>query len=174
MHCTVHCTEVMRSYTPIPILCPPCPVLSYPIPSGDLVQGSQMRLKKLSGDLSCLSRIMALVATLKCGLSDPERALLESYLCPDLQGGGGAGGGSDQGCEEAMDASLTYLLKTSLAKNAKENAIIHSSALEVWRDIPKHSCCAALCCCDCNSFATDCTKTPCPAISCSVLAPDAL
>jgi PTHB1 C-terminus len=104
------------------------------------VQGSQTRLKKLSGDLSCLSRIMALVATLKCGLSDPERFLLESYLCPDLQGGGGAGGGSDQGCEEAMDASLTYLLKTSLAKNAKENAIIHSSALEVRLDILINSC----------------------------------
>lgn len=113
------------------------------------MQGSQTRLKKLTGDLSCLSRIMALVATLKCGLSDPERVLLESYLCPDLQGGGGAGGGSDQGCEEAMDASLTYLLKTSLAKNAKENAIIHSSALEVWHDmawrnIPRTSYCNAM------------------------------
>lgn len=119
--CTVICTKA----------------ISYPASAltvGDMVQGSQTRLKKLSGDLSCLSRIMALVATLKCGLSDPERVLLESYLCPDPQGGGGAGGGSDQGCEEAMDASLTYLLKTSLAKNAKENAIIHSSALEVWHD----------------------------------------
>ena len=97
------------------------------------MQESQTRLKKLSGDLGCLSRIVALLATLKCGLSEAERGLLESYFCPDLQGGGGSGGGgvTDQGWEETMDASLTFLLKTALAKNVKESATLPNSALDV-------------------------------------------
>ena len=100
------------------------------------MQDSQTRLKKLSGDLACLSRIVAFIATLKCSLSEAERGLLESYLCPDLQGGGGTGGGgiTDQGWEETMDASLTFLLKTALAKNAKDSATLPNSALEV-RDL---------------------------------------
>jgi Bardet-Biedl syndrome 9 protein len=41
----------------------------------------------------------------------------------------------DQGWEETMDASLTYLLKTSLAKNAKESATLPNSALDMPSEV---------------------------------------
>ena len=94
------------------------------------MQDCQTRLKRQSGDLACLSRTIALLATLKCGLNDAERALLESYLCPE-GAEGGASGITEQGLEETMDASLTYLLKTALAKNMKESATLSNTALEV-------------------------------------------
>jgi hypothetical protein len=94
------------------------------------VQDSQTKLKRQSGDLACLSRTVVLLATLKCGLSDAERALLESYLCPE-GGEEGASGITEQGLEETMDASLTYLLKTALAKNTKESATLSNTTLEV-------------------------------------------
>ena len=94
------------------------------------MQDSQTKLKRQSGDLACLSRTVVLLATLKCGLSDAERALLESYLCPE-GGEGGASGITEQGLEETMDATLTYLLKTALAKNTKESATLSNTTLEV-------------------------------------------
>jgi PTHB1 C-terminus len=36
-----------------------------------------------------------------------------------------------KGWEESVDTALTYLLKTSLAKNAKETAILPATAIEV-------------------------------------------
>ena len=53
------------------------------------------------------------MCALKFGLSPDERSLLESHLCPNLTEG------SEQGWEETVEASLTYLLKTSLAKAFK-------------------------------------------------------
>jgi PTHB1 C-terminus len=103
------------------------------------VQDSQTKLKRQSGDLACLSRTVVLLATLKCGLSDAERVLLESYLCPE-GGEGGASGITEQGMEETMDASLTYLLKTALAKNTKESATLSNTTLEVRLR------CAVVCC----------------------------
>lgn len=96
----------------------------------DTVQESQRRVGRLMGDLTCASRLITLLATMRCGLSQQERLLLDSFLCPQLEEGLG---GEQGGWEELVDASLTYLLKTSLAKNVKETASLPGGALEVGR-----------------------------------------
>ena len=94
------------------------------------MEASQKLLQKLTGDLSCLSRIIVVLATIKCDLNDMDKNLLESCLCPN-SGGAGTGGILDQGFQETADASLTFLLKTSLAKNAKASATLSNSVLDV-------------------------------------------
>ena len=96
--------------------------------TSDTVQESQRRVGRLMGDLTCASRLITLLATMRCGLSPQERLLLDSFLCPQLEEGLG---GEQGGWEELVDASLTYLLKTSLAKNVKETASLPGGALEV-------------------------------------------
>lgn len=66
-----------------------------------------------------------LLAGLRFSLTQQERRLLESYFCV------GFVDTNEQGWEETMDLSLTFLLKTSLAKSAKETTTLTSSALEV-------------------------------------------
>jgi len=96
------------------------------------VQDSQRRLGRLMGNITCVSRLVALLATMRCGLSAAERQLLETFFCPELQegGGGGAADGGGNGWEELVDASLTYLLKTALAKTAKEGTSLPGAALD--------------------------------------------
>ena len=93
---------------------------------------------------------MVLHAGMKFGLSAPDRALLQSYLCPCIAnnndeasggdissnnggggGGGGGGNGSAHGWEEVVDAAVTHLLKTSLSKNSKDSASLAVGAIEV-------------------------------------------
>ena len=102
--------------------------------TSDGVQESQRRVGRLMGDLSCASKLITLLATMRCGLSPQERLVLDSFLCPQLEEGLG---GEQGGWEELVDASLTYLLKTSLAKNVKDTASLPAGALEV-RDSPWH------------------------------------
>ena len=98
------------------------------ITTSDTVQESQRRVGRLMGDLTNASRLITLLATMRCGLSPQERLILDSFLCPQLEEGLG---GEQSGWEELVDASLTYLLKTSLAKNVKETASLPGGALEV-------------------------------------------
>lgn len=79
----------------------------------DKVQGLQEKLKRYSVSLDVLIRGMALLAALKFRLTPEERSLLESHLCPNIVEG------TEQGWEETIDASLTFLLKTNLAKVVK-------------------------------------------------------
>ena len=58
--------------------------------------------------MEVMSRMIALLAALRFGLSFEERTILETYLCPQLKEG------TEQGWEETVDASLTYLLKVSI------------------------------------------------------------
>ena len=81
-------------------------------------------------ELTSASKLMALLSYLKFGMNPMEFELLESYLCPDLAEG------VDQGWEEVVDASLTYLLRTSLAKNVKDSVLI-SHQLEPLEDVER-------------------------------------
>jgi Bardet-Biedl syndrome 9 protein len=63
--------------------------------------------------LESLCRGIAMLSALKFGLSSEERSMLESHLCPNISEG------TEQGWEETVEASLTYLLKTCLAKAVK-------------------------------------------------------
>ena len=92
--------------------------------TGDSIQEDQTRLSRVRNDLTCLGRLLVLFLRLQTDLSSPELALLEAHLCP-------AGPESDeQGWEEQVDASLTFLLKTVLAKTARESVPLPASALD--------------------------------------------
>jgi Bardet-Biedl syndrome 9 protein len=91
---------------------------------GEQVTLLKRRIAQLALELECGSKLVALLAYLKFKLSPMEHQLFESYLCPDLSES------TEQGWEEVVEASLTYLLKTALAKNAKESALV-TNALEM-------------------------------------------
>jgi hypothetical protein len=69
------------------ILSSPLSTSNPPLLSGDSVEDGQEKLRKLSGDLSCLSRLVVLLAGLKFNMSTAERKLLESHMCPDIRDG---------------------------------------------------------------------------------------
>ena len=72
--------------------------------------------------LQARSRLIALLVTLKFRhLTPADRVVLENHLCPLTQEGMCE---DSHGWEETVDASLTYLLKTVLAKNAKDAATL--------------------------------------------------
>ena len=78
--------------------------------------------------LQARGRLLALLVSLKFRhLTPADRAVLENHLCPLAQEGMCE---DSHGWEETVDASLTYLLKTALAKNAKDAATLPDS-LEV-------------------------------------------
>lgn len=58
-------------------------------------------------------------------------SLLEAYLCPNLNDG------LDQGWEETVEASMTYLLKTCLAKTIKENVSLNNTTIEIPNSIDR-------------------------------------
>lgn len=97
---------------------------------GDQVQEQQALLRKQAVNLECLSRLLALLTAARFDMEANEEKLLESYLCPEFRDG------AEQGWEETVDASLTYLLKTSMAKNAKDTASL-SSQIEMPDDTDK-------------------------------------
>lgn len=87
----------------------------------DAVEEHQHSLRMLFTELECLSRLLALLATLRYDLNPMEHQALESYLCPNMSEG------EELGWEEVVEASVTYLLKTTLAKNTKEYAPVQQN-----------------------------------------------
>lgn len=96
---------------------------------GDSVQDNQYRLLAVSNDLHCLSKLIVQIVGLKFGMSFADRKILENCFCI------GFIDSLDQGWEETVDLSLTFLLKTSLAKTAKESTTLTTSAIEMPSDI---------------------------------------
>ena len=97
---------------------------------GEQVSELKAKIKRFSMELESGSKLVALLCYLKFQLSPLEHQHLESYLCPDLAEA------TDQGWEEVVEASLTYLLKTALAKNVKDSAVI-SQQLEMPENVEK-------------------------------------
>lgn len=91
----------------------------------DTIEVNQNLLRRMMVELEGFSRVLALMTALKYGLTYAERDLLGSYLCPQITEG------SDQGWEETVNAAVTYLLKTSLARNVKESASLSGTSLEM-------------------------------------------
>jgi Bardet-Biedl syndrome 9 protein len=81
--------------------------------TSDTVEELKELIHRKTDSFDVLGRGLAFLCTLKFGLSPQERLLLESHLCPNLCEA------TDQGWEETVEASMTYLLKTSLAKSYK-------------------------------------------------------
>ena len=71
--------------------------------------------------VSCLSRLLVQVTALRLDLPAASRVLLEAYLCTSFrETSGGSDEHSGTGWEEQVDAAMTFLLKTLLAKQPKE------------------------------------------------------
>ena len=94
----------------------------------DSVEDTQSSLLKSSILLQSSARLTALLVSLKCELDPDERSMLESHLCPNLVEG------NEHGWEETVDASMTYLLKTSLATDGRETVAL-SATLDTQVDL---------------------------------------
>lgn len=87
---------------------------------GNEVEQCQKVLRQKSSRLSTVTCLMLMLMRYRFGLDDDNYTVLEGHLSPiidDLQSG-------DQGWEERTDAAMTHLLRTCLAKNAKESASV--------------------------------------------------
>ncbi|CAM9736061.1 unnamed protein product, partial [Hapterophycus canaliculatus] len=82
----------------------------------DGVERAQGRLIASAASLGCAARLVALLAQHRFQLPQKDHALLLAHLHPDVSDT------EDQGWEESVDAAMTHLLRTSLAKVAKESA----------------------------------------------------
>lgn len=102
---------------------------------GDAAQELQGRIRRISNDLHCATRLVCLHASLISPangaqtMSAAERKQLEAHFCVSLTES------VEQGWEESVDLSLTYLLKTALAKNQKDSVALTSTAIELPSDI---------------------------------------
>ncbi|XP_071490439.1 protein PTHB1-like [Diadema antillarum] len=94
------------------------------------VDENQKALVRCSMGLSCATSIITALLTLMHGLSETEREILEMSLSSQVQCDG------EQGWEETVDASVTNLLRTCLAKTAKDQAI-NPAPLTMTTDISK-------------------------------------
>eukprot|EP00741_Cyanophora_paradoxa_P025557 tig00000383_g24662.t1 len=74
----------------------------------------QRSLKEAAGRLSVATRLVCLLVKLRFGLDEENAKQLEAHLTPVVADT------PDQGWEECVEAAMTQLLRTALAKNAKE------------------------------------------------------
>eukprot|EP00640_Fibrocapsa_japonica_P007118 CAMPEP_0113940832 /NCGR_PEP_ID=MMETSP1339-20121228/6885_1 /TAXON_ID=94617 /ORGANISM="Fibrocapsa japonica" /LENGTH=159 /DNA_ID=CAMNT_0000944793 /DNA_START=137 /DNA_END=616 /DNA_ORIENTATION=- /assembly_acc=CAM_ASM_000762 len=85
------------------------------------VEGVQKRLKLAANALSCTTYLILMLIRYRFGLDDKNYDMLEAHFCPQVNDC------AEQGWEEIVDASMTYLLRTVLAKNVKETAVVQQS-----------------------------------------------
>ena len=62
---------------------------------------------------------------MKYALHPTDMQLLDTYLCPEVRDN------TEQGYEEWMEINITYLLKSCLNKNNKENIVLNNIVLEM-------------------------------------------
>ena len=95
--------------------------------SGEQVDNMTRELEKSGANLSCIVRLLLMLARLSLTITEEELDKLECALTPVLQSG------QEQGWEETTDAGLTFLLRTALAKPGREN----QGATPISLDYPK-------------------------------------
>mmetsp|Transcript_22638 Transcript_22638/g.70294 ORF Transcript_22638/g.70294 Transcript_22638/m.70294 type:complete len:843 (+) Transcript_22638:343-2871(+) len=97
-----------------------------------LLEGTFQQLNRLGGEvaecqeslrqhatlLACGCQVIIMLIRYRFNLDDESFEMLSSYLSPVVETVG------EQGWEECTDASMTHLLRTSLAKNAKEQTAV--------------------------------------------------
>uniref|UniRef100_A0A7S2WDC7 PTHB1 N-terminal domain-containing protein n=1 Tax=Rhizochromulina marina TaxID=1034831 RepID=A0A7S2WDC7_9STRA len=97
---------------------------------GHRVEEAQRRLKRAANALSCTTGLVLLLIQFCFALGEEDMEVLRTFLTPQVQDN------VDQGWEEQVDAALTHLLKTSLAKTAKEASML-AQPLSMPRDTSK-------------------------------------
>uniref|UniRef100_A0A7S2G715 PTHB1 N-terminal domain-containing protein n=1 Tax=Octactis speculum TaxID=3111310 RepID=A0A7S2G715_9STRA len=94
----------------------------------DKISSLQRRLAKASNALSCTTNIIIMLAQFRFSLSDEDVSILRTYLTPNVRDM------DAQGWEESVDAALTHLLKTTLAKSSKESTVVVNQPLVMPKD----------------------------------------
>ncbi|MEW5319021.1 MAG: hypothetical protein WDW38_010197 [Sanguina aurantia] len=85
---------------------------------GSALDAAQSRLKAASLRLSAAVELILRLIRYRFSLSESEYALLRAFLSPEVHDG------SEAGWEEHTEGAMTQLLRTCLAKNAKEAAVV--------------------------------------------------
>jgi Bardet-Biedl syndrome 9 protein len=96
----------------------------------DEIQLLQSTLRRQRESLDASISLVSTLAAIKYSLDADNAALLRYHLAAEYQEN------SDQGWEDTVEASVTYLLKTSLAKNAKD-AVAMNPQIEAVEDVDK-------------------------------------
>mmetsp|Transcript_45793 Transcript_45793/g.143249 ORF Transcript_45793/g.143249 Transcript_45793/m.143249 type:complete len:891 (-) Transcript_45793:279-2951(-) len=81
-----------------------------------MVEDMEARRTYAATALSCTAHLVVMLLQLRFGLDGENAAALRSYLAPD------AADTDEEGWEEHVDAALTHLFRTSLAKNKDKNS----------------------------------------------------
>jgi len=82
------------------------------------MQTAQDTLSVIANQLSCATRLMNLLISFKYELDEENAAVLRHSLSPIVYDN------LEMGWEEITDTALTYLLRTTLTKNVRENAVV--------------------------------------------------
>ncbi len=91
----------------------------------DSIQRNQDNLVQQMSCITSISKLLVLMMCMKYRYSNQEKVVLNSYFLTDFKEG------LETGYEETMDASMTYLLKTCLAKTKKNSVVLNMSTLEI-------------------------------------------
>merc|ERR1712060_640354 len=87
------------------------------------VEAAQQQLRFHGARLSSGTRLLLLLLRLRFALDEDDSAILAAHLSPLLDET------PEQGWEERTIAALTHLLRTGLAKNAKESSAAAAQTL---------------------------------------------
>ena len=100
----------------------------------DLTQEAQYELQQRQISLGCISKLLTLLTGVRLQMTQQDRMLLETYFCPNMPhgtGGCSSDGLDATGWEETVELSLTFLLKTALAKVPKSTTKVNTSPVEM-------------------------------------------
>jgi len=100
---------------------------------GTEMDKSKVSLREVIHQLSSATSLMLLFIRFKYGLDEENMNILKYYFSPRVNDN------SEQGWEEATDIAITQLLKTVLAKNPKETAVVQPMiAMKDTSKLKKH------------------------------------
>lgn len=84
----------------------------------DSIDDAERALRTVSCHLSAATELILLLMRFRFDLDDENFSTLRLHLSPEVSGT------PEQGWEEQVDASLIHLLRTSLARNAKDRSVL--------------------------------------------------
>ncbi|KAJ7390596.1 Protein PTHB1 [Desmophyllum pertusum] len=97
---------------------------------GEAEEECERAIETAAYNLSCGTRLINFLIKLWTNMTDKDFEVLQTALSPEVSES------EDQGWEEITDAGITHLLRTSLAKSAKDQAV-GVSAMKIPKDTSK-------------------------------------
>ena len=82
--------------------------------AADRMEAAQGEVRAAANRLSCGTQVLLLLVRFKYEMEQADLDVLQQYLSPSVNDD------AEQGWEECTDAALVYLLRTLLAKNARD------------------------------------------------------